>query len=95
MDSKTKAIVAHIFFIGWIISFILNLNDKDGYTSFYLRQTLLLHALMLVGWVPVFGWLLWVTALIGIIVSLVYALQGEEKEIPYVGSYFQKWFRAF
>jgi hypothetical protein len=29
MDGKTKAIVAHIYWIGWVIALILNSNDKD------------------------------------------------------------------
>jgi uncharacterized membrane protein len=94
MDGKTKAIVAHIFFIGWIIALILNNNDKDEITSFYIRQTLLIHVVMMLGWVPVLGWLLWVVAIVFLILSVVSAIQEEKKEVPFVGSYFQDWFKA-
>jgi uncharacterized membrane protein len=94
MDGKNKAIVAHLFFIGWIISFILNFNDKDEFASFYIRQTLLLHVLMLIGWVPNLGWLFWVAGLVFLVISIVPAIQGEKKEVPFVGSYFQEWFKS-
>ncbi len=95
MDGKTKAIVAHIFFIGWIISFVININDKDEITSYYLRQTLLLHLIIMFGWIPVFGNLLALAAFVFLIISLLSAIQNEQKEIPFVGSYFQEWFSGF
>ena len=95
MDGKTKAIVAHIFFIGWIISFVVNMNEKDELTSFYLRQTLVLHLIMIMGWIPVLGNLLALVALVFLVISLLSAIQNEQKEIPFVGQYFQEWFKGF
>ena len=95
MDGKTKAIVAHIFFIGWIIAFVVNLNGKDEITSYYLRQTIVLHLLMVVGWIPGFGNILALAALVFLVISLLSAIQNEKKEIPYIGSYFQQWFSGF
>ena len=94
MDGKTKAIVAHIFFIGWIIAFALNISEKDEITSFYIRQTLLLHLVIMFGWVPLFGNLLGLVALVFLIISVVSAINGEMKEIPWVGNLFQDWFKA-
>jgi len=95
MDGKTKAIVAHIFFIGWIISFVVNMNEKDEITSFYLRQTLVLHLIMIMGWIPVLGNLLALVALVFLVISLLSAIQNEQKEIPFAGQYFQEWFKGF
>ncbi len=95
MDGRTKAIVAHIFLVGWIIAFIINWNDKDEITSFYLRQTLVLHLIIVMGWIPVFGNLLALVAFVFLIISLLSAIQDETKEIPFVGKYFQEWFSAF
>jgi uncharacterized membrane protein len=92
MDGKTKAIVAHIFFIGWIIAFVVNLNGKDEITSYYLRQTLVLHLLMVVVWIPGLGNILALAALVFLVISLLSAIQNEKKEIPFIGSYFQQWF---
>ncbi|NQU55448.1 MAG: hypothetical protein HQ522_23265 [Bacteroidetes bacterium] len=95
MDGKTKAIVAHIFFIGWIIAFVINMGDKDEITSYYLRQTLILHLIMIVGWIPGLGNILALAALVFLVISLLSAIQNEKKELPFVGKYFQEWFSGF
>ncbi len=94
MDGKTKAIVAHIFLVGWIIAFVINFNAKDEITDFYLRQTLVLHLIMAMGWIPVFGNILALIALIFLIISILSAIQNEQKPIPLVGDIFQDWFKA-
>ena len=40
MDAKMKAIISHLFGIGWIIALILNMNNKEEYASYYIRQNL-------------------------------------------------------
>ncbi len=94
MDGKTKAIVAHLFWIGWIIALVLNSNDKDEFASFYIRQNL---GLMLAGTIltliPVIGIFIAIVVLVFWIMSLIASIQGEKKETPYVGAYFQDWFK--
>ena len=94
MDGKTKAIVAHIYWIGWLIALILNSNEKDEITSFYLRQLLGLFFLSFFVWIPIFGWLLGIAIFVFWILSLVGALNGEMKETPVIGKYFQDWFKG-
>ncbi len=101
MDGKTKAIVAHIFWIGWIISLIINMNDKDELASFYIRQLLGIYlfslavtitaSLINVSLLSSIGWII---TLVFWIISLIGAIQGEKKEVPYIGSYFQDWFKT-
>lgn len=95
MDGKTKAIVAHIFLIGWIISFVINMGEKDEIASFYLRQTLVLHLVIILGWIPGFGNILAVAAFVFLVISLLSAVQNDKKEILWIGKYFQEWFKAF
>jgi hypothetical protein len=40
MDARVKAIIAHLFFVGWIIALVINSNNKESFTDFNLRQTL-------------------------------------------------------
>ena len=94
MDGRTKAIVAHIFLVGWIIAYLINMNDRDEFTNYYLRQTLLLHLVLAVGWIPVFGNILALAAFVFLIISVLSAIQNEQKELPFVGKYFQEWFQA-
>jgi uncharacterized membrane protein len=100
MDDKTKSIVAHITLIGWIIAIVMNQSDKGPNTSFYLRQTLGLYILYVVGWVlgmitlNVITLIVSVAVLILWILSLLGALSGEQKASPIVGDMFQSWFKS-
>jgi len=59
MDGKTKAIVAHITIIGWIVAIVINSNDKDEFAGYYIRQLLGLYLTALVlSIIPVIGWAL-------------------------------------
>jgi uncharacterized membrane protein len=96
MDGKTKAIVAHITLIGWIIALVLNQNDqKDELASFYIRQMLgLLIASIVLSFIPIIGWILWLVTFVFWIISLIGAAGGQPKELPLVGKYFQDWFKG-
>ena len=95
MDGKTKAIIAHIYWVGWVIALVLNSNEKDELTSFYLRQLLGLFLLSVVlMFIPILGWIANVVILVFWIISLIGAVNGEQKEVPWVGSYFQDWFKG-
>ncbi len=97
MDGKTKAIVAHIFWIGWIISLIVNMNDKDELASFYIRQLLGIYLFsLLVSFIPIdiIQYIGWIATLVFWILSFISSIQGEKKEVPFVGQYFQEWFKS-
>ena len=95
MDGKTKAIVAHITWIGWLIALIINSNQKDEITSFYIRQLLGIYLFSLVvTFIPLLNIVGWILAFIFWVLSLVGAINGEMKETPVIGKYFQDWFKG-
>ncbi len=95
MDGKTKAIVAHITWIGWLIALIINSSQKDEITSFYIRQLLGLYLFgMIITFIPVINFIGWIIVLVLWILSLIGAVNGEMKESPVVGKYFQDWFKG-
>ena len=95
MDGKTKAIVAHLWWVGWIIALIVNMNEKDEIASFYIRQLLGIWLFSLViTFIPIVNIVGWILTLIMWILSLIGAINGEMKETPVVGKYFQEWFKA-
>lgn len=95
MDGKTKAIVAHITIIGWIIAIVINSNDKDEFASYYIRQTLGLYlAGIIFSWIPYVGWIISIIVFVFWIMSLVGSIQGNKNETPILGEHFQKWFIA-
>lgn len=95
MDGKTKAIIAHITYIGWIIALVINMNEKDEIASFYIRQLLGIYLFsIVVSFIPIINVIGWIAALVFWILSLVGAVNGEMKETPMIGNYFQEWFKG-
>jgi uncharacterized membrane protein len=96
MDAKSKAIVAHITLIGWIVALVLNQNEKkEEFASFYIRQFLGIFLLAIIcSIIPILNLFLWVIPVVLWILSLVAAVGGTEKESPVVGKYFQDWFKS-
>ncbi|MEX6626166.1 hypothetical protein [Tenacibaculum salmonis] len=99
-EGKTNAIISHFLIIGTIIAFVLNLNTKNTFTSFYIRQVLGLHILSsLNAWLVYkylggfIGWAISIVLLILWIISFMGVLKGEEKKIPLLGDQFQDWFK--
>ncbi len=95
MDKKATGIVAYITIIGWIIAYCA--GDKEG-AKFHLNQALVIaiagvimsFVSIILGFIPIVGVILsgllslavWVYAILGII----YAAQGQDKELPLIGS---------
>jgi len=94
MDGKTKAIVAHLTLIGWIIALVLNSQQKDEFASFYIRQMLGLIILNFVWIIPILGWIVGILVLVLWILSIIGAASGEMKPSPVVGKFFQDWFKS-
>ena len=103
MDAKTKAIISHLFVIGWIIAVIINMSKKEEYASFYIKQNLgiiiLGVALRFLNVIPFLGPFLWVIGglllFIFWLMSLIWSIQGDMKPIPLLGDKFQDWFKGF
>lgn len=108
MDAKTKSWVSYVTIIGWVIAFVTNQPpNKEEQASFHIRQSLgviLMYASasiltrLFVSSFGAFGFALsgalYLASFIAFILGLVYAIQGQQKELPFVGRYFQDWFRG-
>ncbi|MBW2965987.1 hypothetical protein KY342_02705 [Candidatus Woesearchaeota archaeon] len=94
-QSKLVAILSYITLIGWVVALILNMQKKTELGSFHIRQALLI---MIVGivlwWIPVIGWILNIIVFVFWVMGLVYAIQGQQKEVPLIGAYAQQWFKG-
>ena len=103
MNAKTKAIVSHLFVIGWFIALILNSGKKEQMASFYIRQNLgfiiVWLGLAILRVLPLVGPVIWVVGgillFIGWLMSLIWSIQGEQKPVPWLGEQFQAWFKGF
>lgn len=100
-ERKLRAfLTTFLSIVGFVIALIFWRNDK--YTMFYAKQSLVIFiawaiaaALQMVfGFIPVLGWIirvgLTVIMVIAWVLSWVYALSLEEKDVPIIGEWARK-----
>ncbi|WP_243472036.1 hypothetical protein [Winogradskyella sp. MH6] len=98
-DGKTLATVAYITPLGLLIAISLNLEKKNPYIFFHARQ--MIGLIIMVGVSNIcekhvnswFGTALWFITFVSWIYCLIYAIIGEYKLLPFLGHYFQDWFK--
>ena len=83
MDYKSTGLVAYITFIGWLIAFCT--GDRDG-AKFHMNQALVLQIFGFLSFVPYLGTLWSIFIFICSIIGFVAAINGEENEVPLLGS---------
>jgi uncharacterized membrane protein len=94
-NHKLKAVIAHFTFIGWIIAVIMNTNQKEEYSSFYIRQMLGLILVAIIGsLIPILKYFIGVIIFVAWVLSLISALSDKKVATPVVGHYFQDWFNG-
>jgi uncharacterized membrane protein len=92
LDSNAKlvGVLSYVTIIGWIVAIVLHSNNRSTFGAFHLRQSLGLFITgLIIGWIPVIGWLIWIVVLAFLIVGLIYAIQEEMKTVPIVGEFYQ------
>lgn len=97
-DGKNVAIIAHLWWVGWIIAIIMNNSSKTEFGSFYIRQTLGLLILSLGNYI-LYYYSFFLGGIVGLllfvmwIMSLLGSLSGEKKPVFLLGDQFQDWFK--
>ncbi len=98
-EGKNLAILSYITILGTVISFFLNNDKKNPFTAFHVRQALGLNLSYLLvakvvssldNWFASLGF--WVFFAVLFIYGVYSAFTGKMQEVPFLGSYFQKWF---
>lgn len=98
-EGRTMAIVSYFTFVGLIIAIIMNLDKKNAFTTFHIRQMLGLIILLIFSnlteayvnsWL---GTIFWVITFVSWIFGLYHAVKSEAKPIPFIGEKFQEWFQ--
>ncbi len=101
-DGKLLAILSHLWIVGTIIAWVLNLKKNNRYSAFYIRQMIGWHVFSFLNTfiflkILDFGFLKW---LIGVfltilwVMSLIYSFSDKEKAIPVIGNTIQNWFKS-
>ena len=99
-NGKTSAIVAYLTMLGAIIAIFMNMEPKNPFARFHIRQAfgifLTFFALgflvsFLNSWPASFGFYIFIFIRWGY--GFVNAIQGNIVPVPLLGKYYQKWFR--
>ncbi len=94
-DNKVMAAIGYV----WILCLVPLFGKKGSkFAQFHAKQGLILLvgwiALLVVGWIPVLGWLVMMAGSVAIIVlsvlGIMNALQGKYWEMPVLGEYAKK-----
>ncbi|WP_044398021.1 hypothetical protein [Lacinutrix sp. Hel_I_90] len=97
-EGKSLAILSYFTFIGTLIALFMNLERKNPFTNFHIRQMIGLIIMLIVSNVVerfVNSWagtILWIITFSCWLYALIYAIKGEMKLIPVLGEKFQEWF---
>lgn len=83
MDTKSTGVISYITFIGWLVAYCA--GDREG-AKFHMNQALVIYIFSLLGVIPCVGQIWGVFILVCWIMGLVAAINGEEKEVPLIGS---------
>ncbi len=98
---RTAAITSYITIIGTIIAYFMNNDIKNTFASFHIRQALGIHITfyllgilvsMFDSWFISSAFYIFIFVLLGY--GFVTAIKGEQKPVPLLGEYFQKWFSS-
>jgi uncharacterized membrane protein len=96
-DSNSSAfITTFLSIVGFIIAIMI--WKDDDYVMFYAKQSLLVFIVFVVagviGIIPIIGWAISpIVSIFGVVlwvISWIYALSGEKKQVPLIGQYTDK-----
>ena len=93
-DGKAIAVISYITWIGLIIAIVLNMDKKNEFAKFHIRQSLLLMIAFIPSFIPFIGWIWGVAVFVLWIIGLIGAINGEKKEVPLLGPLAQDWFKG-
>ncbi len=75
----------------WFISIVmLVVKRQDEFVQFHAKQGVILFLGTLVGFIPIFGWLIFMFSIVGMVVGFLMAWQGKRYQIPFVGTLAKK-----
>ena len=107
VEDRTVAILTYVTIIGFIIAIVMHSSKKTALGAYHLRQGLGLFITALVIWIPcmiisvipvvnlamvVVGPAVMIGLFVFWVMGLIAAVNGQQKPMPVVGEYYQKWF---
>lgn len=98
-EGKTIAVISYLTIIGTIVALVMNVEKKDAFGWFHIRQMIGLGLVSLGVWlatgIPYLGWLFIPIGLLLVVfwvIGLIGTIYGEARLVPLLGASFQDWF---
>lgn len=98
-EGRTVAIIAYLTIVGCLIAITMNMEPKNPFSRFHIRQAfgihILYHALAIVLGNLGFAWASIGLFFIYLLIwgfGFINAMNGNKKSLPGIGDLFQKWF---
>ncbi len=95
---KTKAIIAYLTFIGLLVAYYMNRDEKHEFTIWHIKNMFGLILLLLLSQLTQayvnlqFGEILWGISFALWVFSLLRAMANKKEAIPVLSRKFQEWF---
>ncbi|MCH7784315.1 MAG: hypothetical protein IIB06_02710 [Bacteroidetes bacterium] len=95
---KNKAIIAYITFVGMLIAYFMNRDEKHEFATYHIKNMFGLVLLLFISQVTqanihlLAGEILWLFSSIFWLYSLLMAFDNKKKGIPWLSEKFQEWF---
>jgi len=92
---KTKAVVAYLTFIGLLIAYFINKDNRHEFATWHIKN---MFGLLILLFVAValqsyaIGFYVYWTSVVLWIISLIMALFNQKRGIPFLSDKFQTWF---
>ena len=89
-DASQNRVLAALSYV--FVLFLLPLAKKDSeFCQFHAKQGMVLFLVWVlvsfIAWVPLVGWIAWLSMIILNLVAIVKTLNGEKWELPVIGKY--------
>jgi len=94
-SGKTKAIIAYLTFVGLLIAYFMNKDDRHEFATWHIKNMFGLVVLLFIAVAfqnYAFGAYIYWTAVLLWAISLVSALLNKKQGIPFLSEKFQSWF---
>ncbi len=91
MEENVAGLLCYL--VGWVTGLIFFLIEKDSqFVKFHAMQSIITFgACVILGFIPVIGWIIWILALVLWILLMVKAYQGQMFKLPGIGNLAEKW----
>jgi len=95
LDENVAGLLCYV--LGWVSGLVFFLLEQENkFVRFHAIQSILVFgvlniALIVLGWIPVIGWVLGVLWVVLLIILMIRAYQGVKFKLPWSGNLAEKW----